>query len=53
MIEDDDIDPKRTYYDILGVTRAVDPDQLRAAYKVLAKKKHPDMRTDQLMNSKS
>ncbi|MGH2522041.1 MAG: molecular chaperone DnaJ [Anaerolineales bacterium] len=34
---------KRDYYDILGVPRGAKPDDIRAAFRSLAKKYHPDV----------
>ncbi len=33
----------RDYYDILGVDRSADPDELKRAYRRLARKYHPDV----------
>ncbi len=34
---------KRDYYEVLGVDKSADADALKKAYRVLAKKYHPDM----------
>lgn len=35
-----------TWYDILGVSRDATPDEIRAAYRRLAKQYHPDINQD-------
>ena len=37
---------KRDYYDVLGVSRAVTPDDLKKAYRRLARQYHPDVNND-------
>ncbi|MGA2266287.1 MAG: DnaJ domain-containing protein, partial [Phycisphaerae bacterium] len=34
---------KRDYYQVLGVTRGATDDQIRSAYRKLARKYHPDV----------
>ncbi len=37
---------KRDYYEVLGVSRDADQKEIKAAFRKLAKKYHPDMRPD-------
>jgi molecular chaperone DnaJ len=37
---------KRDYYDVLGLDREATPDQIKTAYRKLARQHHPDMNKD-------
>jgi len=43
---------KRDYYDILGVGRSASPEVIKAAYRTLAKKYHPDINKDKSSEEK-
>jgi molecular chaperone DnaJ len=39
----DDMADKRDYYDVLGIQKTASEDEIRKAYRNLAKKYHPDV----------